>query len=286
MNRLGTILVFLIMFMSVVFMTIAMIVYSTHRNWREEVEGAKGWKVKYDTRVKEIGTLRAEKQALQEQLDAQNFATARVIAQSETKIDLITKRVNELTTEKLEADKQLSTMIATNQQQQQMLLTAQETEAKSRQALMAESAASDKRHKELIALTNELHALKTDLPVQIERNQQLAEQVAQSRMLASMLGANLDDKSLNPPPVDGTILATSKRDDPNLVELSMGKDDGLRINHRVDLYRGRDYLGYAVVTELDTSGNRAVAKVFDKKQAIRVGDNYTTRLQYLTKNGK
>ena len=78
------------------------------------------------------------------------------------------------------------------------------------------------------------------------------------------------------------MVAVGRLQDPNLVELSLGSDDGMRINHYVDLYRGNTYLGRAVIT--NTVGNRSVAKVLKEglKAAVKQDDSFTTRLQYMT----
>jgi hypothetical protein len=136
-------------------------------------------------------------------------------------------------------------------------------------------------------LSDKYHDLVARFPALQEREKQLTQQVAKAISMLSSMGRTIEDPiDLLPPPVDGTVTALSKRDDPNLIELSLGKDDGLRVNHRIDLYRGNTYLGYAVVTEIAADGQTSVAKVLDRKAPVKAGDNFTTRLQYLTKSGK
>lgn len=69
-------------------------------------------------------------------------------------------------------------------------------------------------------------------------------------------------------PVDGVVLVVRK----DLVEISIGSDDGLRKGHRLDVYRESTYLGRVAVRR--TAPDRAVAEIipaFHKGQ-IRKGD--------------
>lgn len=280
MNMMGKILVFLVLVFSVMFMTIAVMLYATHKNWREE---AAAWKVKNEAIAKDNEGLKQEKQVLHDQLVSSRLASDLAVASSEGRRVQLEGIVATLEANKVQAEKNLAVSATTLNTQQATLQATQDSEKKTRDALTAQLEANDQRAKELVEKINEYHTLKAALPALDERNAQLTAQLAQATVLLQKLGFTAQDGAdLIPPPVDGTIVALGRRDDPNLIELSMGKDDGLRVNHRVDLYRGKDYLGYAVITELDTSGNRVAAKVMDKKAPIRVGDNFTTRFQSLT----
>jgi len=77
------------------------------------------------------------------------------------------------------------------------------------------------------------------------------------------------------PPLDGIVTAVS---DKNLIEVSLGSDDGLRVGHRVEVFRDNNYLGSAMV--LKTDPDRAVAQVDEKSQRglIKVRDRVATKL--------
>ena len=66
--------------------------------------------------------------------------------------------------------------------------------------------------------------------------------------------------------------------DKDLVEISIGDDDGILVGHQLDVYRDDVYLGKVVVVK--TSPDRAVAKIIPeyKKGTIRKGDSVTTKL--------
>ncbi|MDX1965363.1 MAG: hypothetical protein SFX18_19615 [Pirellulales bacterium] len=293
MNLIGKIFVFLIMFLSVVFMTMAMLVYATHKNWRAEVEGSTGpnkvvgWKQKYDDLTKQHEELKAQKDALKAQFDAERIAKERALSQLQTKLALVTKELDDKSVELAAKSTEASTLNEQGNKLADLNKSYAESESKTRAALVEAQKSSDNLFKSVVALSDKYHDLVAQIPSLQERAEQLARQVAKASLLLGTFGRTIEDPSdLLPPPMDGTITALSKRDDPNLVELSLGKDDGLRTNHRIDLYRGNAYLGNAVVTEISPDGRTAVAKIVDRKAPVREGDNFTTRLQYLTKNGK
>jgi len=86
-----------------------------------------------------------------------------------------------------------------------------------------------------------------------------------------------------PPVADGIVAAVGER---NLVEISIGSDDGLRVGHRLHVYRDNTYLGHAIV--LKTDPDRSVAQIDKKTQrgAIQVRDQVTTTLPRTTSKPK
>jgi hypothetical protein len=69
--------------------------------------------------------------------------------------------------------------------------------------------------------------------------------------------------------VEGEVTAVGEK---NLVEISLGADDGIRVGHKLDVYREGAYLGKVVVVR--TSQDRAVAEIILDylKGTIREGD--------------
>ena len=78
-----------------------------------------------------------------------------------------------------------------------------------------------------------------------------------------------------PPRVDGVVTAVSDRD---LLEISIGSDDGLRVGHTLEVYRNNSYLGRVVVRR--TEPDRAVVEILPeyRKGTIRKGDRVATKL--------
>ena len=79
-----------------------------------------------------------------------------------------------------------------------------------------------------------------------------------------------------PPQVDGVVTAVR---DSNLIEVSMGRDEGIRRGHTLDVYRATGtYLGRLKVIE--TSSDRAVGRIVPEflQGVIRKGDRVASRL--------
>jgi hypothetical protein len=79
-----------------------------------------------------------------------------------------------------------------------------------------------------------------------------------------------------PPQVRGKVLAINQN---NMIEISLGSDDGLRAGHTLEIFRASNYLGRVEV--LSTSTDRAVGKIIPgfKKGAIQKGDDVATRFK-------
>ena len=78
-----------------------------------------------------------------------------------------------------------------------------------------------------------------------------------------------------PPKVDGVVLEVSDQD---LVEISIGADDGLKIGHELDVYRDNAVPGADQVLRT-TDPDRAVGQVMKNLQRgqIKRGDRVTTK---------
>ena len=77
------------------------------------------------------------------------------------------------------------------------------------------------------------------------------------------------------PTVDGVVTAVGAKD---LLEISIGSDDGLRKGHTLEVYRANSYLGRVIVRE--TWPDRAVVQIIPeyRKGMIKKGDRVATKL--------
>jgi hypothetical protein len=284
MNLVGKIFVFLNLFLAVAVMAFCTMVYATHKNIRAEIDAPKtGWKDQYNELYKKNKSLEKQRQELLVQINAETIARERALAAAESHRQTLVGIVQQLKATLVDKDKALADSTQSVTQAQANLKTAKEAEDQVTEAMKLAAKENDERFKRLISITNELNTVAAAIPNLKERATQLAQDYARAKLLLEKLGRTPQDPiSLEPPPVTGTVLAVGRLQDPNLVELSLGKDDGIRDGHYVDLYRGNVYLGRGVITE--TQGHRAVAKVLKDglRQPVRQDDSFTTRLQYMT----
>lgn len=285
MNLVGKIFVFLNLFLAVAFMAMSMMVYAVHRNMRTEIEDPKtGWKVQYTTKYKEAESLAKQRRELEVQLNAEVIARERALAAAESHRQTLVAQLQQAKETLVSKEKALAAATEANTALQLSLKVHADSEAQVAEAAKLAAKENDERFKRLIQITNELNVVMAQLPIYKERQAQLAEQVAKAKVLLQKLGHTIEDNpTLLPPPVTGTVLAVGRLQDPNLIELSLGSEDGIRNNHYIDLYRGSNYLGRAVVTSTE-GGHRSVAKVLKDglRATVKQDDSFTTRLQYMT----
>ena len=84
MNLVGKIFVILVFVMSIAFMTFAVAIYATHKNWKVESEG---WKKKYDIAVEDLQKAEAKRKTLEEEYKAEISRRVADLGKLQTKVD-------------------------------------------------------------------------------------------------------------------------------------------------------------------------------------------------------
>jgi hypothetical protein len=138
--------------------------------------------------------------------------------------------------------------------------------------------ARDTYFTQVVAKTDDLHVAHGTLTRLKEREGQLVERIAHYKNKMAEIGIRNPDAPLTgaAPTIAGQVLAV--RGD-NLIEVSIGADDGLREGHTVEVFRASSYLGRAEIVR--TAPDRAVAKVMPetRRGVIQKGDRVATRLR-------
>jgi hypothetical protein len=269
--------------MSLVFMSFAVVVFATHKNWKmlvtNETPNEKyglGLVQQLAQRKEAIISLKAELDDIRNQLELERAARRHAIGALETKLAETSQRL---------IDKEAE------------LRTLQAAEGVAAEALrLAESNAEELR-KEVVGLRNEIRLAQADRDQQFEkvvqltdlwngsrglvssleeRRQQLLAQIADCKRVMDKVGVSVNmDVDGIPPKLDGIVTAVGER---NLIEVSLGSDDGLRVGHRLEVFRSNAYLGHAIV--LKTDPDRSVAKIDEESQKgrVEVRDRVATKL--------
>ncbi|MEN0110521.1 MAG: hypothetical protein AAF805_07325 [Planctomycetota bacterium] len=276
MNLLGKIFVVALFVLSVVFMTLAMAVYATHRNWKEEADKARSALQQQQTANR---TLQSQYNALEERLTAEAEAALQQVRKLETESARLAQenastrlQLNEL---KGEAREAVASVKATQQVNGQL---ADEV-TQLRESISDNIAQKDDAFDVALRATEELQSLRNDLETAVEYNRQLVGDAG--RMTRLLESNNLDPEAPADgytPKVDGVVSATQRRSGAQLVEISIGSDDGLRVGSTVKVFRGSRYKG--VLQILKTEPDRSVGRVDTRYQSgpILEGDRVSTRL--------
>ena len=277
MTLIGKILVLLIVIMCIVFMGLAMTAYSTHKNWREQAQSLS----------KKLAESRAQ---LSQSEDAFNRMESKLsgdleaIQQQIRKLEsertmLVDRNVGiqaELDQLKQQSRDRIAAVAATQQNNDRLVKEVTEQ----RQELRDNQQARDKDFGVMLDATEAQDQTQGELNIVRAQNQAITRQVAR---MSKLLRANGIDPGLDPDflmePSDGIVSAVRRKGATQLIEVTIGADDGLQAGHTVEVFRGSKYLGRAEI--ISTSPDRAIGKLDRRflRGQIQEGDRVATRLK-------
>ncbi len=290
MNLVGKIFVVLIFVMSLVFMSFAMAVYATHRNWREvvmltpeQVSPGKvvGLKYQLQEQEKQNADLKNQRDQAIKDLQTEKDSKVRALSSLETERNDLREEVRryQASEAQLEKDKRdaVTAMNATQKMAADYRTEAEKLRKQSIEALQDR----DAHFKEVVRLTDELHQAVNEKEQLRKRMEDLSKDLVKARDALRYfdIDENSDYKSKTAPKVDGVVLATPGE---GLVEISIGSDDGLRKGHKLEVYRisggVSTYVGRIEV--VSTKPDRSVCKVDPKFQNSRImeGDRVASKI--------
>lgn len=283
MTLLGKIFTGLILIMSLVFMSFSVVVFATHKNWKMLVNNPEPTEqyglglVQQLARERETNVnLRRELEDLKTQNAFEKAARRHAIGTLETKLTSVQQTLTE-------KESQLRTLQATESEAAAALKVAVQTAEALRAAVeelrgevRSTQEARDVQFARVVQLTDQLQGSLGTQRILQERAQQMVAAISNMKRVIEAAGVDMDmDTDAVPPVLDGIVLAVGES---NLIEVSLGMDDGLRVGHRIEVFRDNTYLGHAII--LKTDPDRAVAQVDDKTQRglIRVRDRVATKI--------
>jgi len=276
MNLVGKIFAFLVLAMSLVFMAFAVAVYGTHKNWRDVVENPNtGLKAKIVAEQAKIKEQEEQIDVLKKQIVEGDAEKRTVLAKLESYRTTKDTELANIQAQQLELQQtNQATVAAMTAGQSNLDKMTKEVEVL-RKEIREAQAERDKSFDQVVKLTDQVHQVTNEITRLKEREGQLAQQLAATRMILSKRGISAAETDV-PPPLRGKVLAVSTSD---LLELSLGADDGIRAGNTLEVFRGNSYLGRVQVVK--TESNRAVAKILPdfKKGAIQKGDDVATQLK-------
>jgi len=277
MNWLGKLFVVVILIMSLVFMGLAMAVYATHKNWQQvsvdlkkKLTDAQSENQKLQTehnrRVEDLERDRTAAEQQAAKLDAERVALAERITTIQAELDGLRQ----------EQSKGIAAVASTQKINES--LAAELTEL--RMTIRKTIEARDAMFKRALDATEELHKANGEYNTARERNEQLTKQTA--GMTAVMREKGIDpntDPGSVVPTVEGVVSKIERKAGGQLVEVTIGADDGLKAGNTLEVSRGAKYLGRVEI--IQTSPDKSVGRVdraFQQGQ-IQEGDRVATRIK-------
>lgn len=276
MTFIGKLLTVLILICSIVLTAIAVMLAASQQNWKAT---ALDNKKRYETKIAAVKQANDEIAELNRKLDIERLARAQALARMETQLQSESAKL-------VSEQRQLA---ALNQLTQELSGSLKQNEARAAQLDADNQTLRTERNdfaskvaqlsQEISTLTDKNYSLEGDIRRLEERRDQLAGELAQLEKVAKASG--IDKYSLTKhivPKLDARILAVSN-EVKGLVEISVGKDDGVHPGHEFDVYRENKYLGRIVVK--DVTNHRASATVVPElnQAPIKENDRVTSQLE-------
>ncbi len=270
MTLVGKIFSMMIFIMTIVIMVIAISVYTTHTNWQVEAENHK----------KDCEDQQAINKALQDTIEnlkttvaQEKAARAFRLAALETAKQLAVADRDKLQGDLVKKSGNLREVVALMGITHTALVDLGDSMTKVNGDIVKTAASRDSIAKDVVlrgAIIDSLEGTVRNLTV---RNKALAAQVAS-------LTNTLKENGIRPGSTDapglapkGKITATKG----NLVEVSIGGDDGLKVGHECNIFRGSNFIGRIRISKV--SPDRSVGTVDPKitKGIPKIGDSIETR---------
>lgn len=274
MNTLGKVFTVAILVACIFLMAGAMLVYSTHTNWNTKYDELKQRfdKMAIDNQnleskyMNQVSQLKAEGEAAQQEVRKLESERVTLVDQNRS----IQSEVDELQRKQRE---NVAAVAATEENNKQ--LTTQVADL--RQSIRESQEFRDKAFTTTLRATSDLHVTKGDLETAKTRNEQLVQQLAEKT--SSLRENGIDPNAKATTRVRGKISQTRRADGGQLIELTVGTDDGIVVGQNVEIFRGERYLGRAEILKADP--DRAVARVLRQFQQgqIQEGDDVATKLR-------
>ena len=271
MNLVGKIFIVLIFVMSALFMGFAVAIYASHTNWRAVVEAPDtGLQAQLEKQKAESARLSGELDRMIEQRDAQELAKRDVQGKLLSETQTLQEQRDTATKELTQQTQDVRAARATLAEVHNTLAALRQEVDKLRAEIRQEQQEKDTAVGKFVALTDQQHDMANELKTLQERNKDLAEDYA------GMVEGIREEAAK----VDGLVLAVRNT---GLIEVSIGKDDGLAAGQTLEVYRISDgpgkYLGRVEVTQVEP--DKAACRILPNflKGTIVKGDRVASKLK-------
>lgn len=279
MTFLGKILSTVILLLSGAFMLFALMANASHRNWRDAVKDPNtGLKFKVE-QVQAVNKQLADSRMQAEaSLAREQASRATALAALQTQRDDLFNqlRTSQATVQDLQSKS--NELVQTDKSRAQLLARLTETNKSLEEQIKTERADRDQLFAKSLKLTDEYNQALGLLDNLSKVNESLAMDLSRFKEVLDARGINADDPiDGSPPERNGVVLAVNRPG--KLVEVSIGRDEGLRDGHTLTVTRGGRYLGKLRVRR--TQPDSSIAEIMDafSEGPIKEGDRVDTTLE-------
>ncbi|HJN07818.1 MAG TPA: hypothetical protein QF564_03950 [Pirellulaceae bacterium] len=276
MTLVGKIFTVLVLIMSISFMMLAVTVFATHRNWQAMVTDPGGLKSQIEALSKTNGELRDEIVRAKDQIALEQAARRFALAAGQARLEQLDEALELRTQEYTDLLAAHGTIVETLDRNQNILESLTKENEGLRTEIRTAQQARDDYFNQVVMLTDSVNRMEGNSRTLQEQHDMLLVQNGKMAKVMRKFEISVDTPVDGiTPRVDGYVIAVN---DTNLIEISIGSDDGLRKNHFMEVYRKNNYVGRVEIVMVKP--DRAVAKIIPefRRGIIRKGDRVAAKL--------
>lgn len=290
MSFVGKVLIFVQVVLSICFMAFAGAVFATHQNWKAKYEQAQ---TSVQQAQGELNTARQQLETVRDEASRQVKAAEDRANEAEQRNVTLLAQVDQERRKNNRLEQELATQTGIARTKSDEAAFRQQEAEQQRVLNKSLHASLDEATTQLRTIQDELFSQKLAFEQLQARFNELLEEKAFLQQIVKLNNLETDPQAVAAmqepaPPVEGLVeeVQRDKTNRTKYVQISIGSDDGLLVNHELDVFRigpqsgnGRSqYLGKIRI--IDVSPDKAVGLVIKsaKNGIIGVGDNVTTQL--------
>lgn len=274
MSLLGKIFTVCILLASFFLMIVAMFVYATHKNWSAAYTTVN---TKLATATSTNAALESKYQNQISQLTAEREASQQEVRKLESELQAVSQQnsTTQREVDQLRAERRAAEGLVAATEENNKSLTAENVGL--RASVAENQQARDEAFAKTLDATTQLHVAAGELQTLRERSAQLVKQLAQ--YVSSLREHNIDPEADVVVQARGKVVGSRRGAGGQLIEISLGYDDGIRKGQSVEVFRGERYLGRAEILQADP--DRSVGRVLREFQQgqIQEQDDVATKLR-------
>lgn len=272
MTLLGKVFTGLIFLLSVIFFSLAVAVNASHIN-------QKTLAIKYQDQAKTAQLKNAELTSLLEttkdELAIEQLARRSALGALQTQLGDMKNDLQKKEEQLQEATKSLTVFIGKEKDTQTTLEASTKDNELLRKQMVDAREDRNQLFQRLVGTKDQLNRLQGIYQSELERERALASQLSMAMEKLEILNIRPETEILTAPAVNGQVTAVSSS---GLVEVSLGRDDGMREGFTLEAHRNGQYLGRLMVKTV--ADNKSVAEIMTgyQKGYIRAGDRVDSKL--------
>lgn len=273
MNMMGNIFTTLIFFMSTIFLVVAVMVGASDRKWINEVSTLRQ---QADSAKKAVADVRKSTDKKEKYLESERVGRALQLANLESQLKALSDQLGQVRKQLASSTQTSQKRLAELEQASRRIveLDKELDGLKSANTQLVDDIAN--QFQTVRNLTNEVFEANNQIATLTKTKNGLTAQLAKTDKVLKQNGLNAESLTDHIEPKVEAVVATVYPD--GLFSIIIGRDDGLRIGHEMDIFRRNQLVGKGRVVE--AKDNVAVLKAIKglMNDKVREGDNVSTKL--------